>query len=158
MSDDGDKDQGKEAKRQSRPVSAAARRERRASARPAGKGAQAKSETDPAKARTAATGKAEASGKAKAGQTSGAPDKPSSAGKTRPTPKRARKEKQASLIDRLVRFMREVWAELRKVIWPGRQQMITYTTVVLAFVVFMVALVAGLDVLFLKGIEFVFGA
>ncbi|MCA1481672.1 preprotein translocase subunit SecE, partial [Bradyrhizobium sp. NBAIM08] len=45
------------------------------------------------------------------------------------------------------RFLREVVAELRKVIWPGRRELITYTTVVIVFVAFMVALVAGLDIL-----------
>ncbi len=35
--------------------------------------------------------------------------------------------------------------------------MITYTVVVIVFVVFMVALVAGLDVLFAKGVLTVFG-
>jgi preprotein translocase subunit SecE len=58
---------------------------------------------------------------------------------------------------RLVRFIREVWAELRKVIWPNRKQMVTYTAVVLVFVVFMVALVSGLDLLFKWGIGHVFG-
>jgi preprotein translocase subunit SecE len=57
-----------------------------------------------------------------------------------------------------VRFIREVWAELRKVIWPTRKQMVTYTTVVLVFVIFMVALVSGLDLAFGKVINVVFGA
>ncbi len=57
----------------------------------------------------------------------------------------------------LRRFLREVVAELRKVIWPGRRELITYTTVVILFVAFMVALVAGLDVLFAQGVIAVFG-
>src|SRR4051794_2311486 len=57
----------------------------------------------------------------------------------------------------LRRFLREVVAELRKVIWPGRRELITYTTVVIIFVAFIVALVAGLDVLFAKGVLAVFG-
>ena len=55
------------------------------------------------------------------------------------------------------RFLREVVAELRKVIWPGRKELITYTTVVIVFVAFMVALVAGLDILFAQGVLAVFG-
>jgi preprotein translocase subunit SecE len=55
------------------------------------------------------------------------------------------------------RFLREVVAELRKVIWPGRRELITYTTVVIIFVAVMVALVAGLDLLFAKGVIAVFG-
>ena len=57
----------------------------------------------------------------------------------------------------LRRFLREVVAELRKVIWPGRKELITYTTVVIVFVAFMVALVSGLDLLFAKGVLAVFG-
>ena len=51
----------------------------------------------------------------------------------------------------------KVVAELRKVIWPGRRELVTYTTVVIIFVAFIVALVAGLDLLFAKGVLAVFG-
>ena len=54
-------------------------------------------------------------------------------------------------------FYRQVVAELRKVIWPNRNQMVTYTIVVIIFVSFMVAFVAGLDVLFAKGVLAIFG-
>jgi len=57
----------------------------------------------------------------------------------------------------VTRFMREVAAELRKVIWPTRKELVTYTTVVLVFVSFMVALVSGLDILFAKGVLALFG-
>jgi preprotein translocase subunit SecE len=129
----GEKDPEKEPKSPSRPVTAAARRERRASA-----AGDAKPDSD----------KARPVGREKAEKTA----------KDRPTPKRDRKAKQASLFSRLVRFIREVWAELRKVIWPTRKQMVTYTTVVLVFVIFMVALVSGLDLAFGKVINVVFGA
>ena len=62
-----------------------------------------------------------------------------------------------SLLSRLVRFLREVVAELRKVIWPTRKQLVTYTIVVLVFVSFMVALVAGLDYVFAQAVLFLFG-
>jgi preprotein translocase subunit SecE len=42
-------------------------------------------------------------------------------------------------------FYRQVVAELRKVVWPTQQQLVTYFFVVMAFVAFMMALVAGLD-------------
>ena len=67
------------------------------------------------------------------------------------------REKRLSLLGRLRRFLREVVAELRKVIWPARNQMVTYTIVVIVFVVVMVALTALLDVLFAKGVLAVFG-
>ena len=42
-------------------------------------------------------------------------------------------------------FYRQVIAELRKVVWPTQQQLITYFFVVMAFVVFMMALISSLD-------------
>jgi len=140
VSEDGEKDQEKGPKRPSRPVTAAARRERRASARPAA-GKAARPDADEATKRPAKKAQA----------------KKEVGGKDKPTPKRDGRDKKASLFARIAKFIREVWAELRKVIWPTRKQMVTYTTVVLIFMIFMVALVAGLDLVFLKGMDFVFG-
>jgi len=42
-------------------------------------------------------------------------------------------------------FVREVRAELRKVIWPTRKELITYTTVSVIFILVMVAIVTGVD-------------
>jgi preprotein translocase subunit SecE len=42
-------------------------------------------------------------------------------------------------------YLKQVVAEMRKVIWPNRRQMVTYTGVVLAFLAFMVALVGLAD-------------
>lgn len=46
---------------------------------------------------------------------------------------------------RIARFIREIVAELRKVNWPSRKELITYTLVVLVFVIVMASLVNGLD-------------
>ena len=73
------------------------------------------------------------------------------------TAPRTGRQDRGNIFTRFARFLREVVAELRKVIWPTRKEMITYTVVVIVFVVFMVALVAGLDVLFAKGVLTVFG-
>lgn len=75
------------------------------------------------------------------------------------TPKRASATatKKPNIFARLGRFLREVVAELRKVIWPTKNQMVTYTIVVIVFVTFMVALVGVLDLLFAKGVLAVFG-
>lgn len=54
-------------------------------------------------------------------------------------------------------YLKQVVGELRKVIWPNRKQMVTYTAVVLAFLVFMVALVAGADFAFARLVMLVFG-
>lgn len=75
------------------------------------------------------------------------------------TPKRAAATavKRPNIFARFSRFLREVVAELRKVIWPTKNQMVTYTIVVIVFVVFMVALVGVLDLLFAKGVLAIFG-
>ena len=46
----------------------------------------------------------------------------------------------------VVNYLKQVVAELRKVIWPNRKQMVNYTTVVLVFLAFMVALILVVDV------------
>ena len=74
-----------------------------------------------------------------------------------PPSARTAAQSKGSLPSRFVRFLREVVAELRKVIWPTRNQLVTYTIVVLVFVSFMVALVALLDFLFGQGVLFLFG-
>ena len=42
-------------------------------------------------------------------------------------------------------FIREVVSELRKVIWPTRKELLTYTTIVVVFVTVVTAIVTGLD-------------
>lgn len=57
----------------------------------------------------------------------------------------------------VVNYLKQVIAELRKVIWPNRKQMVTYTTVVLVFLAFMVALISGVDIGLARLISLVFG-
>jgi preprotein translocase subunit SecE len=54
-------------------------------------------------------------------------------------------------------FVRQVAAELRKVIWPTRNELVTYTTVALVFVVIMSAIVLTLDYGFTKLMFWAFG-
>ena len=46
---------------------------------------------------------------------------------------------------RMRRFLREVRQELKKVAWPTRSEVVTYTVVVLVSVTFVTLLVFGLD-------------
>jgi preprotein translocase subunit SecE len=55
-------------------------------------------------------------------------------------------------------YLKQVVAELRKVIWPNRKQMMTYTSVVLVFLAFMVALVGLADLGLAKLVMLVFGS
>ena len=54
-------------------------------------------------------------------------------------------------------YLQQVVAELRKVIWPNRKQMATYTSVVLLFLAFMVALIGGVDYGLAKLVMLIFG-
>jgi preprotein translocase subunit SecE len=56
-----------------------------------------------------------------------------------------------------ITFYRQVVAELRKVVWPTQQQLVTYFIVVVAFVLFFMALVSLLDLAFGKAVFAVFG-
>ncbi|MPY99027.1 MAG: preprotein translocase subunit SecE [Actinophytocola sp.] len=139
MSDDGEKDNGADEQGSSRPESAASRRARR---RPAeGKG-------------TPGGKSGEGSVKGKGAGTSPAGRKD---GGSPPATKRDRGEPRQPLPKRIVRYLRESVAELRKVIWPTRKQMVTYTIVVIVFVIFMVSLVALLDWGFGKAMFALFG-
>ena len=53
--------------------------------------------------------------------------------------------------------MRQVIAELRKVIWPTRKELVTYTTVAIVFILVMMGIVTGLDYGFTKLVFEVFG-
>ncbi len=55
------------------------------------------------------------------------------------------------------RFVREAVSEMRKVLWPSRSELVTYSIVVIVFVVIMIAIVAGLDLGFAKLVLVVFG-
>jgi preprotein translocase subunit SecE len=137
MSEGREQDQPEEREGAVRPSTAAARRERRASSRPAARkdGSSAESKKSVAKSE----------------------ESDEDAKKGRPTKTREGQEKRPSLIGRFFRYIREVIGELRKVIWPTRKQLVTYTGVVLVFVVFMVALVWALDLGFGAAVFELFG-
>ena len=78
------------------------------------------------------------------------PDRPASS-------RRVSGERRPGLLRRVVLFYKQVVAELRKVIWPTRRELITYTSVVLVFVLFMVAIVSIYDFAFSQGVLKVFG-
>jgi preprotein translocase subunit SecE len=54
-------------------------------------------------------------------------------------------------------FVRQIVAELRKVIWPTRNELVTYTVVALVFVIVMTAIVTSLDYGFTKLMFVLFG-
>jgi len=68
-----------------------------------------------------------------------------------------KKERRPGPVSRLTTYIRQVVSELRKVIWPTRKELGTYTSVVLVFVVIMVSIVAAFDFAFTQGVLAVFG-
>ena len=71
----------------------------------------------------------------------------------------ARKERaeRRGPFSRFALFIRQVIAELRKVVTPTRRELVNFTLVVLVFVVIMMALVFGIDQLASLLVTFVFG-
>ena len=70
---------------------------------------------------------------------------------------RGPKAKKEHLPARVSLYYRQVIAELRKVIWPTRKELITYTSVVLVFVLVIIAYVTVLDLAFGRLALWVFG-
>ncbi len=78
---------------------------------------------------------------------------PESKKKARKGGKRAKK----GPFKRLALFYRQIVAELRKVVWPTRNQLTTYTSVVIVFVVIMIGLVTVIDYGLNHAAKYVFG-
>lgn len=66
-------------------------------------------------------------------------------------------EAKQGLIARARLFVRQVIVELRRVVWPTRKQVTTYTGVVLVFVIALSALVSVFDFIFGRVILAIFG-
>ncbi|MFH8345925.1 preprotein translocase subunit SecE [Streptomyces sp. NPDC018045] len=72
-------------------------------------------------------------------------------------PRRGGKRGKKGPFARLALFYRQIIAELRKVVWPTRGQLSTYTTVVIIFVVIVIGLVTVIDLGFNEAVKYVFG-
>ena len=67
------------------------------------------------------------------------------------------KERRRNPFARLWVFLTQVVSEMRKVIWPSRQEMIQYTIIVLIFVIIMTAFISGIDLGFARLVLWLFG-
>lgn len=65
--------------------------------------------------------------------------------------------KKKNIFSRIALFIRQVVVELRKVIWPTRNELVNYTIVVVFFVLLMSGIIALYDYVFTQGVLFVFG-
>jgi preprotein translocase subunit SecE len=68
-----------------------------------------------------------------------------------------KREKGPNVFARTARFYRQIIAELRKVVWPTRSELTSYTSVVIVFVLVIMAIVYGLDTAFVKLAGLIFG-
>ena len=59
-------------------------------------------------------------------------------------------EEKLGLFARVGLFYRQILSELKKVVWPTRKQLSTYTAVVLVFVMFVIAVVSLIDLVLTK--------
>jgi preprotein translocase subunit SecE len=57
---------------------------------------------------------------------------------------------------KIVQFIKESYAELRKVVWPGREDVISSVKVVLISTVLFAAALGLVDVLLLLGVQAIF--
>ena len=66
-------------------------------------------------------------------------------------------ESKLSIFGRVALFYRQVISELKRVVWPTRNQLSTYTAVVLVFVGFIIVVVSAFDLVLTKIVFWVFG-
>jgi preprotein translocase subunit SecE len=66
-------------------------------------------------------------------------------------------EESQGIFGRIGLFYRQVVSELRKVVWPTRNQLTTYTSVVLVFVGFIILVVSIFDFVLTKIVFWIFG-
>ncbi|GAA3049103.1 preprotein translocase subunit SecE [Gordonia defluvii] len=92
--------------------------------------------------------------------------KPRPTGKRAGSPRRAdRTEKSADSVTTgrtnpfvaIWTFLKQVVAEMKKVIWPTRRETIVFTLIVLVFIVVFTSFITGLDIGFAKLVLLVFG-
>ncbi|MFC8346034.1 preprotein translocase subunit SecE [Streptomyces sp. NPDC057280] len=90
----------------------------------------------------------------------GSIDTPDAQDEAQESKKKARKggkRAKKGPLKRLGIFYRQIVAELRKVVWPTRSQLTTYTTVVIVFVIVMIGLVTVIDYGLNHAAKYVFG-
>ncbi|MDR2379933.1 MAG: preprotein translocase subunit SecE [Bifidobacteriaceae bacterium] len=71
--------------------------------------------------------------------------------------KKAATKRQLGPIGRLIRFIRQVVAELKQVVRPTREELWTYSKVVVVFVLIVMAFIFGVDWLANLGVMTLFG-
>jgi preprotein translocase subunit SecE len=63
---------------------------------------------------------------------------------------------RGKLMNKIVQFVRESYAELRKVVWPSREDVISSVKVVIVSTIIIAAALGLVDVLLLLGVQAIF--
>ena len=66
-------------------------------------------------------------------------------------------EEKLGLFARVGLYYRQIISELKKVVWPTRNMLTTYTAVVIVFVAFVIAVVSVIDLVLTRIVFWVFG-
>jgi len=82
---------------------------------------------------------------------------PAKKGSSKPVKKNAKKKSFGNVFKKIVRFVKDVIVELKKVTWPSRKNLISYTIAVIVFVIIMMAVIYGIDSGAAAGIKAIFG-
>jgi preprotein translocase subunit SecE len=61
------------------------------------------------------------------------------------------------VMGKLVQFIRESYAELRKVIWPSRDDVVGSVKIVIVSTIIIAAVLGLMDVILLLGVQTIFG-
>ena len=70
---------------------------------------------------------------------------PVKTGSKKPVKKGKKKASFGSILKKIGRFFKDVVVELKKVTWPTRKNLISYTIAVIVFVSIMMAIIYGID-------------
>ena len=73
-----------------------------------------------------------------------------------PASRRAPERERPGIGQRLGTYLKEVRSELAKVLWPRREEVVKYSTVVLTTLVLLALLIFGLNYVFARGVFFLF--
>jgi preprotein translocase subunit SecE len=75
----------------------------------------------------------------------------------KPAKKNNKKKGTGGFFKKIARFFKDVVVELKKVTWPSRKNLISYTIAVIVFVVIMMAIIYGIDSGAAAAIKAIFG-
>lgn len=82
---------------------------------------------------------------------------PAKTSSKKPTKKNSKKIDIVSIFKKITRFIKDVIVELKKVTWPSRKNLISYTIAVVVFVIIMMVVIYGIDSGAAAAIQAIFG-